>query len=54
VQKVMLGEKKPAAWSKITDYAVYMSYQLAHRQRETGNYPIVDEFNFYSSYNPKD
>ena len=52
VQKGMFKEKTPKPWSKISDYKDYMRYQLEHRKKETGNHPIVDEFNFFNNYNP--
>ena len=53
VQKGMFGEKSPKPWSKISDYDdVYMNYQYSHRKKQTGNYPIVDEFIFFNKYNP--
>ncbi|WP_276975854.1 hypothetical protein [Flavobacterium filum] len=52
VQKGMFGEKYPNAWSKIDDYETYMNYQREHRNKKTGNYPIIDEFNFFNSYKP--
>ena len=53
VQKGLFKESKPSPWSKISDYGKYMKYQHEFRSRKTGNYPIVDEFNFFNSYNPK-
>jgi hypothetical protein len=53
VQKGMFNEKSPNAWSKIKDYENYMDYQNKHRVKQTGNYPLIDEFNFFNSYNPK-
>lgn len=53
VQKGMFHEKSPKPWSKIDDYNDYMNYQLIHRKKQTGNYPIVDEFNFFNNYNKK-
>ena len=53
VQKGMFEEKSPNAWSKITNYEFYMNYQKKHRLKQTGNYPLIDEFIFFNSYNPK-
>ncbi|HMM79810.1 MAG TPA: hypothetical protein PKC65_07305 [Pyrinomonadaceae bacterium] len=52
VQKGMFDEKHPRPWSKIHNYETYMSYQERHRNKQTGNYPIIDECNFFSSYQP--
>lgn len=52
VQKGMFDEKYPNAWSKIDDYEIYLNYQTRHRKKQTGNYPIVDEFNFFNDYKP--
>jgi len=51
VQKGMFNEKNPRAWSKIKTYEDYFEYQQKHREKETGNYPIIDEFNFFNDYN---
>ncbi len=53
VQKGMFEEKNPNAWSKISDYQTYLNYQIKHREKETGKYPIIDEFEFFNKYNPK-
>lgn len=53
VQRGMFNEKTPNPWSKITTYEAYFEYQQKHRQKKTGNYPIIDEFNFFNLYNPK-
>ncbi|WP_312751485.1 hypothetical protein [Epilithonimonas hominis] len=53
VQKGMFEEKKPKAWSKISDYETYLQYQNKHRGKKTGNFPIVDEFDFFNFYEPK-
>ena len=53
VQKGMFEEKYPNAWSKIDNYEIYMDYQIRHRNKKTGNSPIVDEFIFFNSYRPK-
>lgn len=53
VQKGMFEEKKPKPWSKISDYETYLQYQIRHREKNTGNFPIVDEFEFFNVYNPK-
>ena len=50
VQKGMFNEKRPDAWSKIDNYQTYFNYQELHRNKKTGNYPIVDEFIFFNSY----
>lgn len=52
VQKGMFKEKSPKPWSKISNYNDYFIYQLEHRKKQTGNYPIIDEFNFFNSYIP--
>lgn len=52
VQKGMFGEPNPNPWSKIDNYDKYMSYQELHRKKQTGNYPIIDEFNFFNNYKP--
>lgn len=53
VQKEMIKEKSPKAWSTINDYDVYMKYQHEHRLKQTGNYPIIDEFIFFNTFRPK-
>ena len=53
VQKGMFNEKNPKAWSKIKTYETYFDYQQKHRRKKTGNYPIIDEFNFFNVYNSK-
>ncbi|WP_151832254.1 hypothetical protein [Acinetobacter ursingii] len=50
VQKGMFKEKNPKAWSKIDNYESYMSYQIQHRNKQTGNFPIIDEFNFFNVF----
>ena len=50
VQKGMFNEKRPDAWSKIDNYQTYFNYQELHRNKKTGNYPLVDEFIFFNSY----
>lgn len=50
VQKGMFHEKSPKPWSKIDNYSDYMKYQLTHRNKLTGNDPIVDEFIFFNQY----
>jgi hypothetical protein len=50
VQKGMFKDKKPSPWSKINNYKDYFDYQKRHRQKNTGNYPIIDEFNFFNKY----
>ncbi|MCR9015771.1 hypothetical protein [Aquiflexum gelatinilyticum] len=50
VQKGLFNEKNPKPWSKIKTYEVYFEYQQKHRDKETGNYPIIDEFNFFNVY----
>lgn len=52
VQKGMFGEKLPKAWSKINSYETYMKYQLIQRNKQTGNFPIIDEFLFFNNYKP--
>ena len=52
VQKGMFDEKHPNAWSKIDNYETYINYQTQHRNKQTGNYPIIDEFNFFNNYKP--
>lgn len=52
VQKGMFDEKYPSAWSKIDDYETYMNYQRQHRKKQTENYPIIEEFNFFNNYKP--
>lgn len=49
VQKGMFGDKNPKPWSKIDTYEDYMKYQTKHREKNTGNPPIVDEFNFFNN-----
>lgn len=49
VQMEMFNEKYPKPWSKIDKYADYFDYQLKHRKKETGNPPIVDEFEFFNN-----
>jgi len=51
VQKGMFNEKNPRPWSKINEYEVYMNYQIRHREKKTGNYPLIDEFSFFNKYN---
>jgi len=53
VQKGMFEEKNPKAWSKISDYQTYLNYQIKHREKKSGNFPILDEFEFFNNYNPK-
>lgn len=53
VQKGMFDEKYPTAWSKIDNYETYMDYQIRHRNKQTRNYPIIDEFKFFNSYRLK-
>ena len=50
VQKGMFLEKKPNPWSKIIDYDKYFRYQQKHREKNTGNPPIIDEFIFFNNY----
>lgn len=50
VQKGMFDEKNPNPWSKINEYKGYFEYQQKHREKETGNPPILDEFNFFNNY----
>lgn len=50
VQKGMFKETNPKPWSKITEYETYMNYQNKHREKTTGNYPIIDEFIFFNEY----
>ena len=52
VLKGMFDETKPKPWSKINNYETYMNYQKFHRQKQTGNYPLIDEFNFFNTYRP--
>ncbi len=52
VQKGMFNETNPKPWSKIDNYETYMNYQELHRQKQTGNYPLIDEFNFFNNYKP--
>lgn len=52
VLKGMFNEKNPKAWSKIDNYETYMNYQMQQRNKRTGNYPIIDEFNFFNNYKP--
>ena len=44
--------KKPNAkpWSKISSYKDYFNYQLLHREKNTGNAPIIDEFEFFNEF----
>ena len=52
VQKGMYEEKNPKPWSKIKDYDTeYMEYQLIHRNKQTGNPPLLDEFIFFNTTN---
>ena len=44
----MFDEKNPNPWSKILDYDAYFEYQKKHRKKNTGNPPIVDEFEFFN------
>ncbi len=53
VQKEMFGEKTPKPWNKISNYDDYLKYQLDHRNKQTGNFPLVDEFIFFNDYIPK-
>jgi hypothetical protein len=53
VQKGMFEEKSPKPWSKISNYDDYLKYQLDHRNKQTGNFPLVDEFKFFNNYRPK-
>lgn len=53
VQKGMFNEKTAKPWSKISNYDIYMNYQERHRIKQTGNFPIIDEFNFFNSYKPR-
>ncbi|MCK9411142.1 MAG: hypothetical protein M0Q53_02500 [Prolixibacteraceae bacterium] len=50
VLKGMFGVRNPNPWSRISDYDIYMKYQLEHRMKNTGNYPIIDEFIFFNDY----
>lgn len=50
VQKGMFKETNPKPWSKINNYNTYFAYQLSHREKKTGNPPIIDEFEFFNSY----
>jgi hypothetical protein len=50
--KDMFNERLPKPWSKIDNYDIYMNYQREHRNKQTGNYPIIDEFIFFNSYKP--
>ncbi len=47
----MFKEKNPNVWSKINTYETYFEYQQQHKQKKTGNYPIIDEFKFFNAYN---
>ncbi len=53
VQKGMFKEKSPKPWSKISNYDDYFKYQLDHRNKQTGNFPLADEFTFFNNYRPK-
>lgn len=53
VQRGMFEEKNPLPWSKIKNYDEYMRYQYNHRQKKTGNFPIIDELIFFNNYLPK-
>jgi len=48
----MLEEDNPTPWTQIEDYNEYMGYQKKQRDKNTGNYPILDEFIFFSNYIP--
>ena len=50
VQKGMFSEKNPNPWSKISEYENYFDYQLKHRNKKTGNPPLLDEFYFFNDY----
>lgn len=52
VQEGMYSENNAKPWSKIESYEDYFDYQIKHRQKNTGNPPIVDEFLFYNEYKP--
>lgn len=50
VQSGMFDETYPnPSWSNIDSYKDYYSYQIRHRKKETGNPPIIDEFDFFNS-----
>jgi hypothetical protein len=53
VQYKMIVIKGSKPWSKITDYDEYLKYQIQHRNKETGNHPIIDEFIFFNETNNK-
>ena len=50
VQKGMFSENNPRPWSKIDNYDEYFEYQLLHRDKNTKNPPIIDEFIFFNKY----
>lgn len=50
VQRGMFEEKYPKAWGKIDNYDDYFKYQTLHRDKKTGNPPIIDEFVFFNNY----
>jgi len=50
VQKGMFKETNPKPWSKINNYDDYFKYQLIHREKESKNSPLIDEFEFFNSY----
>ena len=50
VQKGMFNEKTPRPWSKLDSYETYFSYQEKHREKNTGNPPIIDELEFFNKY----
>jgi hypothetical protein len=51
VRSKMIVIKGYQAWSKINDYDEYMQYQIKHREKKTGNFPIIDELNFFNTTN---
>ncbi len=50
VQKGMFKESSPKPWSKINNYDDYFKYQLIHREKESKNSPLIDEFIFFNNY----
>ena len=50
VLKGMFKEPNAKPWSKISSYKDYFNYQLLHREKKTGNAPIIDEFEFFNAF----
>jgi translation initiation factor IF-3 len=44
----MFDETNPKPWSKILTYSQYFYYQTKHREKKTGNPPIINELEFFN------